>query len=680
MPAVQNFIGSKVSDALSEKLGTKVEVGRVDLGFLNRVIIDDVVIYDQKDKKMLSSSRLSAKVDIAPLFSGQVSISSAQIFGMDAILYKENDKTQPNFQFVIDSLSSKQSEDKNPLHLNINSLIIRNGHVKYDQWDQPIAENQLTPYHLDINNISGHFMLNELTDDKIDLKIKKLSMRETSGIDLRRLSLELNATKEKALLTDLRVEMPGTSLLVDTLKADYTFINGKIDLQSLHYQVSMPSSVVTPSDLSPLLPSLREFTGPLHISTFVRGTNNSVNIESLSLSSESDILHFSGDGIISHWDTQLLCKANIHDFNLKAYGIEKISKYFGEQLSIPPQIIQLGNIQYKGAVGLNGKEMALDGQFRTDAGDSQLSMVLSDKHFIGTVETAGFQLGHVLMNDNIGKLATSIHIDGNLPISKNMKLIAKGNISHLEFNGHTYQNINIDGVYDDMAFKGLLNIDDPNGQMGIDGELNLRSYEPTFNLTANIRQFNTDAFGIPGVLANKKLDVDIDANFKGTDLNNMQGTLEVNNLHVTSTDKDITLNSMYLDVGTMANGDKYIDIEPLSFLLFNTTEKINLPEQVVFSNADGSTKTLSIYGHVRGKSSIARLGISTEFGSLIQPGFEGTITLEVFNHNKDKSIRLYQGMPICQVSFYKSAVPNNSYKSDQDSKYMNQIEATGSKL
>lgn len=560
LPAVQNFIGSKVSDALSEKLGTKVEVGRVDLGFLNRVIIDDVVIYDQKDKKMLSSSRLSAKVDITPLFSGQVSISSAQIFGMDAILYKEKDKTQPNYQFVIDSLSSKQSEDKNPLHLNINSLIIRNGHVKYDQWDQPIAENQLTPYHLDINNISGHFMLNELTDDKIDLKIKKLSMRETSGIDLRRLSLELNATKEKALLTGLCVEMPGTSLLIDTLKADYAIIDGKLDTQSLHYRVSMPSSVVTPSDLSPLLPSLREFTGPLHINTSFHGTNNSVNIENLNLSSESDILRFTGDGFVSHWDTQLLCKANIHDFSLKAHGIEKISKYFGEQLSIPPQILQLGNIQYQGAMGVNGKEMALEGQLRTDAGDSQLSMVLSDKHFIGTVETEGFQLGHVLMNNDIGKLATSIHIDGYLPVSKNMKLIAKGNISHLEFNGHTYQNINIDGVYDDMSFKGLLNIDDPNGQMGIDGELNLRSNEPNFNLTANVRQFNTDAFGIPGILANKKLDVDIDANFKGTDLNNMQGTLEVNNLHVTSTDNDIALNSMYLDVGTMANGDKYIDL------------------------------------------------------------------------------------------------------------------------
>ena len=131
---------------------------------------------------------------------------------------------------------------------------------------------------------------------------------------------------------------------------------------------------------------------------------------------------------------------------------------------------------------------------------------------------------------------------------------------------------------------------------------------------------------------------------------------------------------------TDSNGDKYIDIEPLSFLLFNTFEKINLPEQVVFNDTDGNSKTFSLYGHVRGKSSIARLGISTEFGSLIQPGFQGTITLEVFNHNRDKLVRLYQGMPICQVSFYKSSVPDENYKTDQNSKYMNQIEATGSKL
>lgn len=560
LPAVQKYIGSKVSASISEKLGTKVEVGRVDLGFLNRVIIDDVVIYDQKDKKMLSSSRLSAKVEITPLFNGQVSISSAQVFGLNAILYKENDKTQPNYQFVLDSLSSKQSEEKSPLHLNINSLIIRNGHVRYDQLDKPIAENRFTPYHLDLKNISGHLMLDELTDDKIDLKVKKLSMREASGIDLRKLSFKLKASKEKALLTDLSFQLPSTSLHLDTLKTDYLFVDDRFDPQSLHYQVNLSSSVITPSDLSPIIPSLREFTSPIHISTDFHGTYNFVNVERMDVSSENDILHFSGDGMISHWDTQPLCKANIHDFSIKAYGIEKISKYFGEQLSIPPQIIQLGNIQYQGEAGVNGKSMAIDGLLRTDAGDSQLSMVISDKHFIGTIETEGFQLGHVLMSDKIGMLATAIHIDGYLPVNKDMKLTAKGNISQLEYNGYTYQNINVDGVYDNMTFNGLLNIDDPNGKMGVEGEIDFRSNEPSFNLTASIHQFDTQSFGLTGVLGNKKIDVDAEANFKGADFNHMQGTLALNDLHFSSEGKELTLNSMYLDLGTMPDGERYIDM------------------------------------------------------------------------------------------------------------------------
>ena len=48
LPEAQRYIGSKVSEVLGEKLGTQVSVGRVDLGFLNRMIIDDVLIYDQQ--------------------------------------------------------------------------------------------------------------------------------------------------------------------------------------------------------------------------------------------------------------------------------------------------------------------------------------------------------------------------------------------------------------------------------------------------------------------------------------------------------------------------------------------------------------------------------------------------------------------------------------------------------
>ena len=39
--------------SISERLATKVNVGSIDLGFLNRVIINDVTLYDQQNRLML---------------------------------------------------------------------------------------------------------------------------------------------------------------------------------------------------------------------------------------------------------------------------------------------------------------------------------------------------------------------------------------------------------------------------------------------------------------------------------------------------------------------------------------------------------------------------------------------------------------------------------------------------
>ena len=76
LPAVQRVVGTSVAKAISAKLGTKVRIERVDLGFLNRIVIDNIVIYDQHNHQMLSTARLAAQVDIIPLIkTGSVFIS-----------------------------------------------------------------------------------------------------------------------------------------------------------------------------------------------------------------------------------------------------------------------------------------------------------------------------------------------------------------------------------------------------------------------------------------------------------------------------------------------------------------------------------------------------------------------------------------------------------------------------
>ena len=207
LPSVQQFIGGKVSGLLEKELGTQVSVGQIDLGLLNRIIIDDVLIHDQQRQKMLRISRLSIKLDYMPLTEGKIHISSAQLFGAHARLYRKDAQTAPNFQFVIDSLASKDTINQTPLDLRINTFIIRNSSVSYDQLDMAPSSGKFNPSHLKVNDISGHINLKTLTDDSLNINVKRLGFKEQSGLTINRLTFRLAAGRQKALLENFLLQM-----------------------------------------------------------------------------------------------------------------------------------------------------------------------------------------------------------------------------------------------------------------------------------------------------------------------------------------------------------------------------------------------------------------------------------------------------------------------------------------
>jgi len=79
-----------------------------------------------------------------------------------------------------------------------------------------------------------------------------------------------------------------------------------------------------------------------------------------------------------------------------------------------------------------------------------------------------------------------------------------------------------------------------------------------------------------------------------------------------------------------------IIIPPHSFLLAVTRERIQLPANMT--------------AFVEGRSSIGRIGLFIQNAGWVDPGFSGTITLELFNANR-LPIRLSAGRRICQIVF-----------------------------
>ena len=75
---------------------------------------------------------------------------------------------------------------------------------------------------------------------------------------------------------------------------------------------------------------------------------------------------------------------------------------------------------------------------------------------------------------------------------------------------------------------------------------------------------------------------------------------------------------------------------PDDFKLASTIERFKMPKHVI--------------GIVHDKSTWARRGLTVQ-NTVIEPGWEGWLTLELTNHSNE-SITLLRGMPIAQVLFH----------------------------
>jgi len=117
---------------------------------------------------------------------------------------------------------------------------------------------------------------------------------------------------------------------------------------------------------------------------------------------------------------------------------------------------------------------------------------------------------------------------------------------------------------------------------------------------------------------------------------------------------------------TIKEGESFI-VQPGEFVLGVTQESITVPDDLV--------------ARVEGRSSLGRLGIIIHStAGFVDPGFSGTITLEISNLNR-LPVALYPGMRVCQIAFEQMTSPaEQPYNKKPHSKYQGQILPEESRL
>ena len=542
LPVVQQSVGSKVSAVLSEALGTEVSVGRVDLGFLDRIIIDDVTIPDQSNQPMLIITRLSAKVDILPLTKGRISISSAQLFGAHARLWQQNAQAKPNFQFVIDSLAPKDTLSHTPLDLHINSLIIRRSSLTFDRKDVAQTQGQFNPQHLHISNISAHMNLPALTDDSLSMNVKKLSFQETSGLNINRLSFKLTADKTHAFLENFMLQMPSSNLQIDTLVANYKIDEKGLIPGSLIYSGEIKNTTLTPSDLRCFIPSLKNFQRGISVATKFNGTDQQATIPELHIATSEQDIDINVNGWIENWNTQPAWYLEMKQVALAETSLDFLSKLIP---SLPLELTRIGNLRMTGNFSreANG-ETLLRSMIYTGAGNVDVAMTMDAKRqFSGKVLTNDIQLGQILANEQLGTFSSQLSLSGLWPKGQKPNVKIDGSISQFDYKGYTYHDIKLNGEYQKGSIAGLFNIDDPNLTVQLKGEMTENLFDTSTTgvkkaqLQGVISHFSPSATHLSEQLGSSVLSAELNADFIAHNVHDAQGSIRISNLSLTASEQ-----------------------------------------------------------------------------------------------------------------------------------------------
>jgi len=565
IPQTQRFIGGKIAGAISDKLGTEVSIGRVDLGLFNRVIIDDVKILDQQQKEMLRVSRLSARLELFPLFDGKISISSAQLFGAHFLLYKADAESKPNFQFALDSLASKDTTSHTPLNLRIGSLIIRRSSLTYDQLDQPRTSDVFNPQHLKLHDLSAHINLRALTDDSLNINVKRLEFKEQSGLNVKRIKFHLAASRKQTQLDNLLIELPQSRLQIDSLRANYLLADSGLQKGSLQYSGKIIDTYITPSELGCFAPILKDLRNSISIATSFRGSDSEVHIPSLLVSAAGHELDLNANGWLSNWQQRPAWNLQLNRLAVSEGYLNLLAKLFPQ---IPSQLTTLGDIQLSGACHRDKQGAgALLSDLHTDAGDAKVTINLAaDQSFGGTVDIDGLSLQKLLGDNNLGNVTSALKLNGQLHQGQKPDVSAEGTISQLDYKGYSYHNLALTGGYNKGVITTHLDINDPHLEAQIDATLSDEHISNNklnnIKLQASIKKIEPAIIHLTDKWGEATLSGQLEADLSAHNLNDAQGNIRLSHFHMSATENRPAYSLDNLNITTgRENGIHYLAVK-----------------------------------------------------------------------------------------------------------------------
>jgi hypothetical protein len=537
-PAVQTYLAGHIARQVSANLNATFKVGKVDVAFFNRVILRDILIEDQQGDTLLIAERLIATIQYFSRSKKDIHFNQVNLQNARFRLQSDADSLL-NARFIIDALSSDDPEKKR-WNFSINGMKLENARFSYQRYNSKDMEYGINFHDLEIWDLN--LLANKIhtTADSVHFNIKYLNFRENSGFILNHYASQNSISKTGMKIENLHIISPRSRLALehfhmsyDGFKAFKDFTGG-VTLNGL-----FNSSVINSGDIGYFAPSLKEVDLEFMMAGEVTGRINNLKGNNISLSSLHETsLHadFNMVGLPDFRETFIFL--DLHEFISSADEIMEIAGPLSGNREIaaqlPLDLSMLGGLRYKGKFTGFIDDFVAFGELNTGLGTliSDLSLQPDSDNklnFSGKLKALDFDAGTLTGSDQIGRITFNAGLNGQIAPHKGVNANMEGTIDSVFVFDYTYSNIRLEGHLADRKYEGSANIEDPNISLSFLGSIDLSHEIPVFDFSADVARARLHDLKFTGGDSTLILSFVSKANFRGDNIDNLNGEIELIN-------------------------------------------------------------------------------------------------------------------------------------------------------
>lgn len=558
LPAVQNLALDALTKIVSRRIDTEVSIGRVDIGFGGRIIVEDFYVEDYERDTLFFVRRCDAMLPGLGLSESGLRFSHGNLDGVKLYL-RETPSGDMNIKQVVNRISNPEREKKGRFHLELRDADISNFDVIIEQ-----QEHRNPTYGVDYGNmrmtqIGAH--LEELIIDGqvIVASIEGMHFRERSGFVLDELTGRFYLTNGCIGFEDTRLRTPKSDLHIATLAlVGSDWAEYKDYIENVEMDITVDEGYLSTDDIGYFAPRMLQWQTLFEeIDLDYRGRVDNFRGEVRSLrAGDHTSLRVKGAvrGIpevrTTHFDLQIPeLHTTAEEATLLAHNIAGLNLSPG----LHSMLARLGKLDAAGRfdgtfsafdaqIGVQSELGAVNGTMKMTPDEKQRGVRVVE----GAVSTNNFALGRLLdKRPLVGNADLGATMRGRVT-REGLDAFVRADLTDLDFNRYNYDSLRLVGRLRRNSFSGRLVADDQNLDAAIDGVVDWSDTIPHYDVSADLNRIDLAKLNFNHRDTLSELSCRVTAKVAGRSLDDMNGFVKLANARYRYNDSLVTARSVVL--------------------------------------------------------------------------------------------------------------------------------------